>query len=145
MSKLSNTSDNADIGRRLVAVRSATGLTQFEFADKLGLSPRAYANYERGEREMPTALFKALLDVFRIDPVWMLGGPEPEPLFIGSRRLDADLLQGIIELIEEWLAKHRRALKPAKKARVVRLAYEHCIERGNVDTGHVREMLSLAA
>jgi len=145
MSKLSNADDNADIGRRLMAIRTASGLTQFEFADKLGLSPRAYANYERGEREVPTALFKSLCEVFRIDPLWLLGGQDEEPMFIGSRRLDADLLECIVELVEEWLTKHRRALKPAKKARVIRLAYEHCIEHGKVDTAHVREMLSLAA
>lgn len=145
MSKLSTEEENAIIGRRLVAIRAASGLTQFEFADKLGLSPRAYANYERGEREVPTALFKSLCENFRIDPLWLLTGPMEEPQYIGSRRLDADLLEQIISLVDEWLTKHRRMLKPDKKARVIRLAYEHCMDQGKLNTGHIREMLSLAA
>ena len=87
----------------------------------------------------------SLCAAFRVDPLWLVAGKEEEPIFIGSRRLDADLLQGIIELVEEWLTRNRRVLKPAKKARVVRLAYEHCIEQGKVDSAHIREMLSLAA
>jgi transcriptional regulator with XRE-family HTH domain len=48
--------------------------SQFEFADTLGLSARAYANYERGEREMPAALLLRLYELFNVDPVWVLTG-----------------------------------------------------------------------
>jgi transcriptional regulator with XRE-family HTH domain len=145
MSKLSNNDDNLVMGRRLMAIRVASGLTQADFADKLGLSLRAYANYERGERKMPTALFKALCETFRIDPLWQLTGTGEDPVRIGQRVLDLDLMEGVIRLIEEWLAKHRRTLKPDKKARVIRLAYEHCVAKGEIDTAHLRDMLSLAA
>ena len=145
MSKLSNDNDNLAMGRRLMAIRIASGLTQADFADKLGLSLRAYANYERGEREMPTALFKSLCETFRIDPLWQLMGPGDDPVLAGRRVLDMDLMEGVIRLIEEWLIKHRRALKPDKKARVIRLGYEHCIAKGEIDATHLREMLSVAA
>lgn len=145
MSKLSNNDDNLVMGRRLMAIRIGSGLTQADFADKLGLSLRAYANYERGEREMPTALFRSLCETFRIDPLWQLTGPGEDPVRIGQRVLDLDLMEGVIRLIEDWLVKHRRALKPDKKARVIRLAYEHCVAKGEIDTTHLREMLSVAA
>ena len=145
MSKLSTQNGNIAIGRRITAVRTASGLTQNEFAEKLGLSPRAYANYERGEREMPVALFKTLYEAYHIDPVWILTGPGDEPVVVGSRRLDGALLEKIIEMVEEWLTKHRRTLKPAKKARVIRLAYEHCADQQSVDAAHLQDMLSLAA
>ena len=120
MSKLSSEDDNLVMGRRLMAVRVASGLTQADFADKLGLSLRAYANYERGEREMPTALFRSLCETFRIDPLWQLTGPGEDPGLVGRRVLDM-------------------------KARVIRLGYEHCITKGEIDATHLREMLSVAA
>lgn len=144
MSKLSNDDENLLLGRRLMAIRVASGLTQSDFADKLGLSLRAYANYERGEREVPTALFRSLCKTFRIDPWWQLMGPGDEPLLLGARVLDMDLMEGVIQLIEEWLAKHRRTLKPDKKARVIRLGYEHCMAIGEIDVTHLREILSIA-
>ncbi len=145
MSKLSTEEDKLLLGLRLMTIRTSSGLTQFEFADRLGLSPRAYANYERGEREMPVALFKSLCDSFRIDPLWLLVGPGEEPDHIGNRRVDLDLLEEIIRMIEEWLVKKNGTLKPEKKARVIRLAYEHCVDQGAVDAAHLKEMLSLAA
>lgn len=145
MSKLSNNDDNLIMGRRLMAIRVASGLTQSDFADKLGLSLRAYANYERGEREMPTALFRSLVDTFRIDPLWQLTGPGDDPVQVGERVLDIDLMEAVIRLIEDWLVKHRRTLKPDKKARVIRLSYEHCVAKGEIDTTHLRDLLSIAA
>lgn len=128
-----------------MAIRLASGLTQADFAEKLGLSLRAYANYERGEREMPTALFRLLSEIFRIDPLWQLIGPGEEPVLIGSRVLDLDLLESVIRLVEEWLTKHHRTLNPEKKARVIRLGYEHCVAKGEMDATHLREILSVAA
>lgn len=145
MSKLSTHESNAAIGRRIAAVRAASGHSQNEFAESLGLSPRAYANYERGEREMPVALFRSLCESYRIDPVWLLNGPGEEPVRVTTRRLDGELLEAIVRLIEDWLVKNRRTLKPPKKARLIRLAYEHYSEQGQVDTAHLNDMLSLAA
>lgn len=145
MSKLSNDNDNLLLGQRLMTIRLASGLTQAEFAEKLGLSLRAYANYERGEREMPTALFRLLSEIFHIDPLWQLTGPGEEPVLIGSRVLDLDLLESVIRLVEGWLTKHHRTLSPEKKARVIRLGYEHCVAKGEMDATHLREMLSVAA
>lgn len=145
MSKLSNETSDREMGLRLTAIRDRSGLTQFEFAERLGLSPRAYGNYERGEREVPVALFKMLFDQFRIDPTWLLSGPDLEPMYTGMRRLDVELLQSVIQLVDGWLTKHKRTMKPEKKARVISLAYEHCVEEGKVDSAHLVEMLSLAA
>lgn len=145
MSKLSTQESNVAIGQRIAAVRASSGLSQNEFAESLGLSPRAYANYERGEREMPVALFKSLCESYRIDPVWLLVGPGEEPVRVTARRLDGELLEAIVRLIEDWLIKNRRTLKPPKKARLIRLAYEHYSEQGQVDTSHLNDMLSLAA
>lgn len=146
MSKLSSEDNNITNGKRLLDIRAVSQLSQQDFALKLGLSHRAYANYERGEREMPTSLFQSLVETFRIDPLWLLTGQEDEPLYLSeSKSLDASLLEGIVCLVEEWLAKYQRTLRPEKKARVIRLAYDHCISLGQVDAGYVSQMLDLAA
>jgi transcriptional regulator with XRE-family HTH domain len=136
---------NETVGRRLAVVRMTSGLRQAEFAESLGLSPRAFGNYERGEREMPVALYRALLEKFDIDPLWLLEGPGDIPIRSGERRINGELLEVIVNMIEEWLSKYRRTLKPDKKARVIRLAYEHCSEEGQIDSAHLKDMLSLAA
>lgn len=80
MSRLSTAADNTGMGKRLQAIRAMTGLSQGVFARKLGLSLRAYANYERGEREIPVAMFRALHKTYGIDPIWLLDGPGDQPV-----------------------------------------------------------------
>ena len=73
MSRLATERQNLAFGERLATVRAGQGLNQTDFAESLGLSPRAYANYERGEREAPLAVLRTLYDVYGIDPAWMIG------------------------------------------------------------------------
>ena len=44
--------DKVTVGNRLLAFRKKSGLTQSELAEAAGISPRAYANIERGEANM---------------------------------------------------------------------------------------------
>jgi transcriptional regulator with XRE-family HTH domain len=145
MSRIASDEVNIEIGERLAAIRAVSGENQQAFAESLGLSPRAYANYERGEREMPVVLFRSLHDRYGVDPIWLLKGPGDAPVRASQRRIDMALLEQVIRIVEEGLLKARKALKPEKKARVIRLAYEHCAEQGAPDTARIREMLSLAA
>jgi DNA-binding transcriptional regulator YiaG len=62
-------------GTRLRSVRVGVGMNQADFATHLGFSPRAYANWERGEREMPSSLLRILYETYHVDPVWILVGP----------------------------------------------------------------------
>ncbi|MBN8736346.1 MAG: helix-turn-helix transcriptional regulator [Xanthomonadales bacterium] len=145
MSSIATIERNAALGARLAAVRAATGLSQNAFAESLGVSPRAYVNYERGEREMPVALFRTLYEIRGIDPAWLLVGPEAEPVRALERQLDLELLEELMRIVEEALRRAHKTLKPAKKARLVGLAYARCIRSGQVNVGEVRDMLSLAA
>jgi transcriptional regulator with XRE-family HTH domain len=145
MSILSTSKQDAVIGKRLLIVREAFALTQTAMAQRLGVTLRAYANYERGEREMALAVMHALYLRFGVDPVWVMAGPGLEPVMVGQRRLDGDLLERIIALVDKGLSKSRRSLKPEKMARLIRLAYEHCVDQGSVDKPRIAQMLSLAA
>lgn len=145
MSRLLTDKQDSAVGHRLLLVREAFDLTQTQMADRLGITLRAYANYERGEREMALAVLHSLYQRFGVDPVWVIVGPGTEVVMAGQRRLDGELLERVIALVDDGLRKSRRALKPDKMARLIRLAYEHCVEQGAIDKARIAEMLSLAA
>lgn len=133
------------MGARLASVRATTGLSQNAFAVGLGLSPRAYANYERGEREAPVAVLRALFERHGTDPVWLLVGPEADPVHTTERRLNVALLEAVVRVIEDGLHRANKRLKPDKKARLIRLAYERSMRAGQPDTRAIRDLLLLAA
>lgn len=145
MSSIATASQNVAMGSRLASVRAATGLSQNTFATGLGLSPRAYANYERGEREAPVAVLRTLLELHDIDPVWMLMGPEADPVHVADRRLNMAILEAVVRVVEDGLHRAGKNLKPDKKARLIRLAYERSTRAGEADTRAIRDLLSLAA
>ena len=144
MSKLANADNNIAIGERLVAAREAQRLTQVDFAELLGLSPRAYQNYERGEREMPTTVLTALHAVFGIDPLWVLVGPGRAPRHAAVSD-KSDVLEEIIITVETHLQRTRKTLAPPKKARLIKVLYVHFLDKTKIDTKHLAEMLALTA
>ncbi len=95
---------------------------------------------------MPTALFRQLCIKERVDPYWLLVGPEAEPVTLGNRRLETDLLEQIIRFIETWAVGHPGSrLSADRKAKVIRLAYEYCVHPGVLDAAHINELLTLIA
>lgn len=144
MSSIASPDQNDDLGQRLTAVRGTTGLSQGAFADTLGLSLRAYANYERGEREMPVALFRALYETYGIDPIWLLAGPGEQPVKAATRTMDFALVDTIVQCVDAELAAMGKRLKPAMRLRILRAVYALSAEKGRLETGSVRELLSIA-
>jgi|SRR6185312_1924349 len=144
MSSIATPTQNATLGQRLVAVRADTGLSQGAFADTLGLSLRAYANYERGEREMPVALFRALYETYGIDPIWLLDGPGEQPIKAATRTMDFALVDQIIRCVDAELAALGRKLKPAMRLRILKAAYALSAEKGRVEPSQVKELLAIA-
>lgn len=143
MSKLSTDEVNLQIGRRLAAVRDRTRLVQTEFAERMGLSPRAYQNYERGEREVPAVVLKALYEVYGADPLWLLTGLNTD--LKATTAADLDVLEEVVIALETRLRKTRRALSAEKKARLIKLMFLYFRDKPRVDPEHLSEMLALTA
>ena len=61
--------------------RKKSGLSQKEFADKLGMNARTYASYERGERDISTAVLLSICKALDISSDILLGtnSPAQEP------------------------------------------------------------------
>lgn len=53
--------------------REATGLTQAQVADKLGISDGTYKNYEQGKREPNNSLLCRIADLFGVTTDYLLG------------------------------------------------------------------------
>ena len=144
MSSLSSEEANRAIGKRLAAIRATTGLVQGAFAEQLEVSPRAYQNYERGDREIPAVLLSALYDVLKIDPLWVLNGPGYEPIRADFRP-DPALVEDVVLTVDRWLKRRGKTLASTKKAQLIRLLYEHFLSTGEIDAKYVDTMASLAA
>lgn len=60
------------IAENLQKLRKNLSLKQDEFALKLSIAPRAYVNYERGERKPPLELLEKLASQFNVNLNWLI-------------------------------------------------------------------------
>ena len=65
---------------RLKIARKKAGISQKEFADQLGLNARTYASYERGERDISTALLLNICNTLKISSDELLGNTASDPV-----------------------------------------------------------------
>lgn len=67
--------DESEVGARIRALRKALGLTQREFAEKLGMYPNTVAIYESGKRFAPSAsTLKNICWTFGASEEWLRTG-----------------------------------------------------------------------
>ncbi|MCO4882883.1 helix-turn-helix domain-containing protein [Paraburkholderia caribensis] len=106
---------------------STSNCLRKKIARQLGLSLRAYANYERGERAVPVELLRALYEQFSIDPAWLLTGDGNMILDRDVRyRLDQKTLDSGLVAVAQIEARLEVPLDPKRKARLIGLLYEQC-------------------
>lgn len=144
MSSIASARQNLAFGERLARVRLAQGLNQSDFAESLGLSMRAYCNYERGEREAPLAVLRAMYEVYEVDPMWLIGGYEDLPVTGKARVDDVGLLVEIAYEVDRSLKESRRRLKPSVRKRVIEVAYARCRQGATVDATVVDDLIAIA-
>lgn len=135
---------DVEVGERLKVVREKARLLQPEFAQRLGLAPRTYQNYEIGERTISAEAIKALYEMFSVDPVWLLSGPGNDPRSIKTPT-KPELLAEIIIKVEQHLAKNRLKLPLEKKARLIVLLNQYIQLKGKVEDDHISHVLSISA
>ncbi|MDR5645371.1 helix-turn-helix domain-containing protein [Burkholderia cenocepacia] len=124
---MSSTVDPADYHQRLAHVREHVELSQEKMAGRLGISLRAYANYERGERAIPIDVVRALYEKFSVDPVWLLTGEGSMLVDRDVRyRLDQRTLNAVIATVERIERRLGSPLPTTRQARLIGLLYEQC-------------------
>ena len=67
------------VADRLKTVRTDAGLSQKELADKLGMPLRTYGSYERGERDISTAILLNICKTLNVSSDYILGRAETNP------------------------------------------------------------------
>jgi transcriptional regulator with XRE-family HTH domain len=144
MSVFAAPSENDAIGARLFQFRQSVGLTQTAMAEAIGVSARTYQNYERGEREISAIVIRALYRKFGVDPVWVLDGDDTPPRRY-SAQMDANLLTIVLEEVESRLEASKKKLRPAKKAKLIMLIYQHFDGVREPDLAFVDSALALVA
>ena len=78
---------------RLKLLRKSLGLTQTEFADKIGKTMRSVQNYEAGTRQIDNTTTMFICSTFNVNPDWLLNGTGE--MFIG----DASRQQEVSDII----------------------------------------------
>ena len=125
MGMLSSMTERFSYHERVAIVRSHLGLSQTVMAERVGLSLRAYQNYERGEREIPVVLVHALYQAFQIDPVWLLTGEGSMIAAAEARKcLDQPLLDRVVAAVEQFESGLKKPLSVEHKSRLIGLLYE---------------------
>lgn len=95
------------MNERLKKLREHLGLTQKEFASRIGLKNGIISSYEKGTRPIPPSNFKLICNEFEVNEQWLLNGEEPmfkditlEPEFEGFSENTKNILRKIQELPE---------------------------------------------
>lgn len=128
------------IEERLLSVRKFIGLTQAQFAKKFGLSSRAYASYELGERELPSSLAIMLHDELSISPTWLLTGEGAQ-----SSEDQTRIMQDAIVAVRNFAMLKKLKIDPEREAKLVVLLVEYFTKGGTKDAEFVQTMLEAVA
>lgn len=71
-------------------LRTKSGLTQQQMADKLGLSRSTIGMYENGEREPSFEILENIADMFNVDMNYLIGRKESTEIIPDSYYLNSD-------------------------------------------------------
>ena len=124
------------IGDRLISIRKNEGMTQAIFATEFDISPRAYASYELGEREIPSSFLLKLYERFSISPSWLLTGEGAK-----STAGHSENIVDAVVAVRTYAALKGNKIDPEREARLVLLLSEYFDEGGEKNTPLVKKMM----
>lgn len=124
------------VSERLSSIRKSVSLTQSEFSEKVGVSRRAYVNYERGERELPSSFVVRLHDIFSINPTWLLTGEGAK-----TSELKNEMVSSAVFAVRSFAMMKKLEIDPEREARLVTLLVEYFEQGGDKDAAFVQKML----
>lgn len=73
-----------NFGQRLKKIREEKGLTQKQFAEKIGSTERGIQHYEAGDREPAFRVILSILDNIDVDADYLLGRTDNPSVLKGA-------------------------------------------------------------
>lgn len=139
----------AEIGTRMKAARAVLGLSQDGLAKAVGGSKRGIQDNEARNRVPGGEVICGLIDL-GINANWLLTGEGPMLLAdlqvpASATAIDQEILATVIESVESALKARKLALAPVKKAALIGLLYDYCIDTGKQEPAVVERFLKLVA
>lgn len=124
-------SGDVAVGVRINAVRAHNQLSSKDFAASLNISPSALYNYERGVRNISAALLVEIARKYRIDPFWIMDGPEPAPRDLRRPGVELQTLRMAYDVVSSLLHDSEVIVSDEKVCELLFKAYVRFDEKLN--------------
>jgi len=128
----------AAMGARLTIARNEIGFSQAAMAEAIGVSPRAYHSYEKGQRGMPVEALVAMGEQFEVDVPWLLLGTKS--IRAGH---DFEALKHIESSLDKHLTDEGIKIKSEKRGAIVARWYQSHVEGREVSNDDVHTWIEL--
>ena len=119
-----------------MTVRKNSNAKQGEFSKRLGVSRSAYINYERGDRELPSAFLLKLHAELSINPTWLLTGQGPK-----TSVEKGEIIEAAVVAVQSFALLRRLEIDPERTGKLVLLLVEYFEEVGGVNIDFANKLL----
>ena len=102
---------------RLKELRKTLGLTQQEFADKIGIQRGTYAKYEIGRNEPIDAVIRLICSTFNVNEEWLRNGS-------GEMFVQRDPFNEVYKMVNDMLGDESSDFKRRLVTAILRLSPE---------------------
>lgn len=117
------------IHNRLKIVRKKEGINQIPFAQLLGVSQSAYANYERGATDVPISVAQRICQDFGISADWLL---------LGNGAMAAEQLGPMVEEavceMRQFMDDNDLRIPAEKQGKIARFLFEEKASGRRIDS-----------
>lgn len=113
---------------RLLIVRKSTRLSQADFGASLGLSDRAYKNYELGIRKLPLDVLLDIAQKYETSIEWLITGE-------GSRSppTTGEAVEAAVIAVREHFLATGKTPSLEKEAVIIRYVFEQILHEGGLN------------
>lgn len=126
-------SGDVAVGGRINAVRVHSQLSSKDFAASLDISPSALYNYEKGVRNISASLLIRIAKKYRVDPFWVMEGPESSPRKQRRPGIERQTLRMAYDVVSDLLNREDLVLTDKEACELIFKAYERFDENINPD------------
>lgn len=128
------------IGGRLAEFRRGKGLSQTDFADRIGMKQPAYKNYETELRKIPVTVLSSLIDKYDLDIHWLLTGEK--------KKIPAEHIEVMCEITEkvlDFVDASDMQLGNDFKAKVIGILFDTYLRHGRLEDRDYQNVFKLVA